>query len=98
MTQYLPEPRRGLLPDRLGDRLDRALQHQEARALIQKRDDQLRLARVEEATARGLVAAGQIASLEATLARAVPHAEGRLRAIADAGTIGIAGLVARSGF
>jgi hypothetical protein len=98
MSQYPLQQRRTLLPDRLGDRLDKALQHQEAQALIAKRDDQLRIERVEQATARGLVAASQIAGLEATLVRAVPHAEGRLRAIADAGTIGIAGIVARSGF
>lgn len=98
MSRYALEPRRGLFPARLGDKLDKALELQEGRTLLSKRDDQLSIERVEEVTARGLVAVGQISSLEATLVRAVPHAEGRLRAIADAGTIGIAGIVARSGF
>lgn len=98
MSRYPLERRRGLLPDRLGDRLERSLQHREADGAIEKRDDQIRIDRVEEATARGLIAAGQIAGLERTLVQAVPHAEGRLRAIADAGTIGIVGIVARSGF
>lgn len=98
MSHYPLERRRGLLPDRLGDRLERSLQHREAHGALEKHDDQLRIERVEEATARGLVAAGQIAGLERTLVHAVPHAEARLRAIADAGTIGIAGIVARSGF
>jgi hypothetical protein len=95
---YLPEPHRGLFPRRIGDKLEKVLQHVEVHGAIEKRQDQLQIARVEEATARGLIAVGQISSLEASLVRAVPHAEGRLRAIADAGTIGIAGIVARSGF
>jgi hypothetical protein len=98
MSSYLPEPRNGLFPSRLGHKLERAFEHQEAQALVNRHDDRLRIGRVEEATARGLVAVAQLSGLEATLVRAAPHAEGRLRAIADAGTIGIAGIVARSGF
>jgi hypothetical protein len=98
MSQYLPEPRNGLFPSRIGHKLEKAFEHQEAHALVAKRSDQLRIERVEEAAARGLVAVAQISSLEASLVRAAPHAEGRLRAIADAGTIGIVGIVARSGF
>jgi hypothetical protein len=94
----LPAHHNGLFPARIGHKLEKAFEQQEAQALVRKRDDQLRIARVEETTARGLVAVAQISSLEATLVRAAPHAEGRLRAIADAGTVGIAGIVARSGF
>ena len=98
MSHQSLERRRSFLPDRLGDRLARALDYREAHSVLATRTDHLRIARVEEATTRGLIAVGQISSLEATLVRAVPHAEGRLRAIGDAGAIGIAGVVARSGF
>jgi hypothetical protein len=94
MSSYLPEPRHGLFPSRLGKQLERM----DAQALAVRHDDQLRIGRVEEAGSRGLIAVAQLSGLEATLVRAAPHAEGRLRAIADAGTIGIAGIVARSGF
>ena len=98
MTRHLPEPRSGLFPARINNRLGKQLEGMDAHALAVRHGDALAFARVEEATTRGLIAVGQISSLEAGLVRAVPHAEGRLRAIADAGTIGIAGIVARSGF
>jgi hypothetical protein len=98
MSQYLPEPRNGLFPARINNKLDRQIERMDAQALAVQHADQLRIGRVEQATARGLVAVAQISSLEATLTQAVPHAEGRLRAVADAGTISIAGIVARSGF
>jgi hypothetical protein len=90
--------RRGLLPRRLGDELERALQQVEARGTLEKRSDAVQIERAEEATIRGLCAVGQISALERTLVQAVPRAEGRLRAIADAGTVTIVGVVARSGF
>jgi hypothetical protein len=98
MSSYLPEPRNGLFPSRINYRLGKQLERMDAQALAVRHDDQLRIGRVEEATGRGLVAVAQLSGLEATLIRAAPHAEGRLRAITDAGTIGIAGIVARSGF
>jgi hypothetical protein len=70
----------------------------DAQALAVQHADQLHIARVEQATTRGLVAVAQVSALEASLVRAAPHAEGRLRAIADSGAISIAGIVARSGF
>lgn len=93
-----PEPHNGLFPARVNNKLGRQLERMDAQALAVQHADQLRVGRVEQATVRGLVAVAQISSLEATLVRAVPHAEGRLRAVADAGTISIAGIVACSGF
>jgi hypothetical protein len=94
----LPVPHHALFPRRVGDKLEKALQHVEAHGILEKHQDRLQIERVEETAARGLVAAAQISSLEASLVRIAPHAEGRLRAIADAGTIGIVGIIARSGF
>jgi hypothetical protein len=98
MSRYELEPRNGLFPARINNKLGKRLERMDAQALAVQHDDQLRIARVEQAAARGLVAAAQISSLEASLVRAAPHAEGRLRAIADSGAISIAGIVARSGF
>jgi hypothetical protein len=70
----------------------------DAQSLAVQHADRLQIARAEQATAHGLVAVAQISSLEASLVRMTPHAEGRLRAVADAGTISIVGAVARSGF
>jgi hypothetical protein len=98
MSSYLPEPHNGLLPTNVGRQLGKRLARMDAQALAVQHSDALRVARAEQATARGLIAVAQISSLEATLAQALPHAQGRLRAVADAGTIGIVGIVARSGF
>lgn len=98
MSKYHPEPRNGLFPARVNHKLGRQLERMDAQALAVQHADQLRIGRVEQATARGLVAVAQLSSLEAVLVRAAPHAEGRLQAVADAGTISIAGIVARSGF
>ena len=94
----LPEHHNGLFPARINRQLGKQLGRMDAQALAVQHADQLQIARTEAATVRSLVAVAQISSLEATLVRAVPHAEGRLRAVADAGTISIAGIVARSGF
>ncbi len=98
MSNYHPEPHNGLFPVRVNHKLGRQLERMDAQALAVQHADQLHIGRVEQATARGLVAVAQLSSLEAVLVRAAPHAEGRLRAVADAGTISIAGIVARSGF
>ncbi len=102
MSSLLPEPRHGFFPSRaqrrLGDQIERALQHAETTGALDRQRDQLAIARVQQAAAHGLVAVAQISSVEATLGQALPHAQGRLKAIADAGTIGIVGVVARSGF
>jgi hypothetical protein len=94
----LPEPRNGLYPAQISRKHLKQLEHMDGVALAVQHHDSLRLDRVEQATARGLVAVAQISSLEASLVQVAPHAAGRLRAVADAGTIGIVGIVARSGF
>ena len=97
MSNYSIESRDALLPSRLSHRLGKQLQRMDAQALTVQRADHLRIARAEQAAAHGLVAVAQ-SSLKASLVRMAPHAEERLRAVADAGTIGIVGVVARSGF
>ncbi len=98
MSSHFPERRNDLFPTNVNRQLGKQLARMNAQALAAQHGDALRVARIEQATARGLVAVAQISSLEASLVRIAPHAEGRLRAVADAGTIGIVGIVARSGF
>jgi hypothetical protein len=98
MSRQLSRTHRELLPRRLGDQLERSLQHVEAHGLLNVHEDGVRLSRVEQAATHGLIAVAQISSLEASLVQVAPHAAGRLRTVADAGTIGIVGVVARAGF
>ena len=98
MPRYDLEPRNGLFPAHINNKLGKQLARMDAQALAVQHADDLRIARAEQAAARGLVAVAQLSSLEGSLVRIAPHAEGRLRAVADAGTIAIVGIVARSGF
>ncbi len=98
MSNYSLEPSNGLFPARVGNKLGKQLARMDAQALATTHADQLHISRVEQAAARGLVGIAQLSSLEASLVRITPHAEGRLRAAADAGTIVIVGIVAQSGF
>jgi hypothetical protein len=101
MSKFVAHTSAGMLsahhPGSVGRKLDRQLERMDAHSMAVCHADALNISRAEQATARGLIAVGQISSLEASLVRVLPHAEGRLQAIADAGTIGIAGIVALSG-
>lgn len=98
MSSYSLEPSNGLFPSRINNKLGKQLERMDAQALSVQHGDRLRIARAEQAAAHGLVAVAQLSGLEAALVQAAPHAEGRLRAVADAATINIVGIVARSGF
>jgi hypothetical protein len=98
MPNYSLEPSNGLFPARIKNKLDRQLARMDAQALAVQHADQLQIARSHQAAANGLIAVAQLSGLEAALVPTVPHAEARLRSVADAGTIGIVGAVARSGF
>ena len=98
MTRPLPDVYGNRLTRGPGNRLERGMRQAEVSSALERQRDRLAIARVEQATVHGIVAVAQLSCLEASLAQAAPHAAPRLRAIADAGTIGIAGVVARSGF
>jgi hypothetical protein len=97
VTSYSIQPQDGLYPTRVSRSLAKQFARMDANALAVRHHDSLRIDRVEQATAHGLVAVAQISGLEASLVRMAPHAAGRLQAVADAGTIAIAGIVARTG-
>lgn len=81
MTPY----RAPLLVTRSGREISRL----ESRAELVRRADRLHLRRVTEVTVGGLDAAAYISAVERDRAQIVPHAESRLRGIADVGAIGI---------
>jgi hypothetical protein len=97
MSSYPIEPHNGLFPVGASRKLAKQLDRLDRQALAVQHHDGLRIGRIEQAAAHGLVAVAQISGLEASLGQVAPHAVGRLRAVADAGTIGIAGIVARTG-
>jgi hypothetical protein len=62
-----------------------------------KRQDALRIERIADAAARGQAAIAHVSSMEALLVNNLPHAEPRLRAIADSATAGIVHVVFEAG-
>jgi hypothetical protein len=97
MSSYPVQPHNGLFPVGASGKLAKQLDRLDRQALAVQHHDSLQVRRVEQATAHGLIAVAQISGLEASLAQMAPHATGRLRAAADAGTIGIVGIIACTG-
>lgn len=93
----LPVVRGGLYPARLDRQTGRALERLHAGAELARYRDHLRIERVAEAAERGQAAVAHISAMEAVLVQSVPHAQDRLRQIADAGAVGIARVVLESG-
>jgi len=69
MSQYPIEPRNGLFPANVNRQLARRLQRMDTQALAVQHGDVLRVARVEQAAAHGLVAVAQISSFAGIVAR-----------------------------
>jgi hypothetical protein len=97
MSQYPLEPRNGLFPARINKQLGKHLERMDAQALAAIRADQLHIERAVETTERGMVGIARISLREATLVRAVPHAESRLRAAADSGSAVVLGRIFEAG-
>jgi hypothetical protein len=97
MSQYPLEHRSSLLPTRIGNQLGKHLNRMEAQAIAARRADQLHIERAVETTERGMVGIARISLREATLIRAVPHAESRLRAAADSGSAVVLGRIFEAG-
>jgi hypothetical protein len=86
---------------RFGSTLDRrvakALSQIDASTAVAVRRDMARLERVAQTTQHGMIAVSHIASVEAALMEATPHAAGRIHAVACAGAIQIVGIVHDAG-
>jgi hypothetical protein len=86
MADYLPVLSGGLLPSKIDRQFSNAT-----------RRDLARLERVTQTTQHGMVAVSHLASIEAALMDATPHAAGRIHAVACAGAIQVVGIVHDAG-
>lgn len=94
MSDLLPvSSRRPFLTSRAERAVERSMNEIDSRARVLMRSDALRIERVAEKAERGLVAAAQIAAVEAALVPMLPHADRRFQQIAEAGSLGIARIV-----
>jgi hypothetical protein len=80
-----------------GRKVERAVRRMEAGMSLSKHADLLRIERIADAATRGQAAIAQVSAMEALLAQTVPHAQPRLRAIADSAAAGVVHVVHEAG-
>lgn len=97
MSNYLPEPHRGLFPAPVRGKLAKTLRQMDAQAIALERADELKIGRSVQATRKGMAGIARISMEEAAWIRAVPHAEARLRTAADGGSAVILGRIFDAG-
>jgi len=97
MPSNLPALRGGLFPTRAEKQIERAAEQINARATVAMLCDRAEIARVRETTKAGLRAVHAISAEEALLAPNDPLTQARLRVVADAGALCIAGIVRDAG-
>ncbi len=97
MSDNLPALSGGLFPSKLDRQVSKALSQIDASTTIASRRDLARLERVTQTTQHGMIAVSHLASIEAALMDAAPHAAGRIHAVACAGAIQIVGIVHDAG-
>ncbi len=90
-------PTGGLFPSKLDRKVSKALSEIDASTTVATRRDLARLERVAQTTQHGMVALSHLASVEAALMEATPHAAGRIHAVACAGAIQIVAIVHDAG-
>jgi hypothetical protein len=87
----------GLFPGALDRKVGKALSQIDACTTVAMRRDMAKLERVAQTTQHGMIAVSHLASVEAALMEATPHAAGRIHAVACAGAIQIVGIVHDAG-
>jgi hypothetical protein len=97
MHRYLPEPQRGLFPAQTSRKLAKTFDQMDAQAAVAVRSDELRIARVVQTAEEGMDGIMRLSSREAICGQVVPHARGRLGAVADEATVSILYVVHRAG-
>jgi hypothetical protein len=94
MTRPLPVPSRaGRLPARVNRQASREIKQIKGGLTVARAADQARVRLVAGVTEDALVAATAFSQIEALGVQITPHAAGRLKAIADMGTVGLARIV-----
>jgi hypothetical protein len=97
MPDNLPARIGGLFPSRAARALERDAEQIHARATVAMLRDRAEIVRVRETTKAGVRAVHAISAEEVLLAPADPLTQARLRVVADAGALCIAGIVADAG-
>jgi uncharacterized protein YcaQ len=92
-TSNLPARRGGLFPTKTDRQVERAREHVNVRATVAALCDRAEIVRIRETTKCGMRAACDISAEEALLAPSDPLVQARVRVIADAGALCIAGVV-----
>jgi len=86
----------GFAPSRAERSAVRAIDRVRASQAVVTARETARLEVIQDVTTAALGAGSHISAVEALLAERTPHAAGRLQAIADAGTVGLAEVVMRT--
>jgi hypothetical protein len=86
----------GFLQTRAERQTSRALERVRTTQALVTAQEVARLEIVQDVTEAALMSASQVAAVEALLTTRTPHAAGRLNAIAEAGTLGMADVVLRA--
>lgn len=89
-------PRSSFAPSRLERSTSRSLDRVRADQVVRSAQEAAKLEVIADVTETALMATSAISAMEAILVARTPHAEGRLRHIADAGTLGMAAVVAKA--
>lgn len=87
----------GGLPSRIERQASKEIAVAMARGAVSAARETAKIEALEAVTETALLAASHLSSLEGLLVARTPHAEARLRHIADAGVAGIADVVLRAG-
>ena len=85
------------LPSRLERQTSREITLAHARGSVMAAREEAKVEAIASVTQTALLSASEISMLERLLVSQTPHAVARLQHIADAGIIGIGGVVARAG-
>jgi hypothetical protein len=96
VTDLIPQSP-ALFPTRVDRLASRELGRVHAQRTVAAARESARVEIIAEVTESALLAASHVAAVEALLVARTPHAEGRLRHIADAGCIGMTDVVIRAG-
>lgn len=96
MTDLVPMRGNRLVPSRVERQTGRALEQIRAGQAVASARETAKVEVIAEVTEAALLATSHVSAVEALLVSRTPHAEGRLRHIADAGAIGMANVVMKA--
>lgn len=93
----VPSPLSELVPNRVNRHVSREITRARAGGAVLAARETARIEAIADVTECALVASSHISCIESMLITRTPHAEQRLRHIADAGCAGMASVVMRMG-